>query len=126
MAAGRPFPKRIYLGEIDHTRYASQREKHLRADAIKKSKEVITGKVAEQMVPFRGDFGFNPRDCRFLGSPVDFIVFDGLTEGALERIVLIEVKTGKYATLSKRERQVREAVRLNQVYYRVLHVGGKK
>lgn len=100
-------------------------EKRLRAAAIKKSKEVITGKVAEQMIPFRDDFGYNPRDCRFLGSPIDFLVFDGLTEGALKQIVFIEVKTGKYATLSKRERQVRNVIDEGEVYYRVLHVGGK-
>ena len=109
---------------VSASQYIKQEVKRLRADAIKKSKEVVTGKVAEQLVPFREDFDYNPRDCRFLGSPVDLVVFDGLTEGALDQIVLIEVKTGKYATLSRRERQVRDIVDAGEVYYEMLHVKG--
>ena len=99
-------------------------EKRIRADAIKKSKEVVTGKVAEQLVPFREDFPYNPRDCRFLGGPIDLIIFDGLTEGALEQIVLVEVKTGRTGALSRRERQVRNIVDLGEVYFKLLHVKG--
>lgn len=83
--------------------------KHARQDAIVRSQAVIAGKVQEQLVPFLPGFGFNPKDARFLGSPVDLIVFDGLDEGTLKRIVFLEVKTGG-STLSGRERQLRNAV----------------
>jgi len=82
----------------------------VRADAIVRSQAVITGRVSEQLLPFLPGFGFNPKDARFLGSPVDFVVFDGLDEGALRRVLFVEVKTGD-ADLSARERQVRDAVR---------------
>ena len=95
-------------------------EARIRADAIKKSTAVVKGKVAEQLVPFTGDFGFNPRDCRFLGSPVDLIVFEGLTEGEVTRVVFIEVKSGKYARLSRRERQVRDAIENGECDYEVI------
>jgi predicted Holliday junction resolvase-like endonuclease len=101
-------------------------EKRIRADAIKKSAAVVRGKVAEHLVPFDAAFGFNPRDCRFLGSPVDLIVFEGLTEGDVERVVFIEVKSGKYARLSQREKQVRDAIENGEVDYEVLHVGGTR
>ena len=81
----------------------------VRADAIVRSQAVITGRVSEQLLPFFPGFGFNPKDVRFLGSPVDFVVFDGLDDGALRRVVFVEVKTGD-AGLSSRERQVRAAV----------------
>jgi predicted Holliday junction resolvase-like endonuclease len=99
-------------------------EQRIRADAIKKSTAVVKGKVAEQLVPFQADFGFNPRDARFLGSPVDLIVFEGLTEGDVTRVVFIEVKSGKYTRLSRREKQVQLAIENDEVYYEVLHVGG--
>jgi predicted Holliday junction resolvase-like endonuclease len=38
------------------------------------------------------------------------VVFDGLDEGDLQEIVFVEVKTGASASLSKRERQIREAI----------------
>jgi len=81
--------------------------------------------VAEQLVPFTDDFGYNPRDARFLGSPVDLIVFEGLTEGDVTRVVFIEVKSGKYAHLSRREKQVRDAIENGEVDYEILHVGGQ-
>jgi len=34
----------------------------------------------------------NPKDARFLGTPLDFIVFDGLDEGEVRRIVFVEVR----------------------------------
>lgn len=102
-----------------------RREKEIRADAIKRSKAVVTGKVAEHLVPFTADFGFNPRDIRFLGSPVDFVCFDGLTEGSLDQIVFVEVKSGM-SGLSTRERQVRNIVDEGEVSYAIHHVGGEK
>jgi predicted Holliday junction resolvase-like endonuclease len=81
----------------------------IRRETLKQSAAVTTGKVYEQLVPLLPGFEFNPRDARFLGSPVDFVVFDGLDEGELRRIVFVEVKTGG-AELTARERRVREAV----------------
>ena len=81
----------------------------VRRDAIRRSLSVVTGKVSEQLVPYWPQFPFEPRDARFLGAPVDFIVFDGLSEGAVRRVVFLEVKTGD-ARLSPRERGIREAV----------------
>ena len=93
----------------------------VRADAIVRSQAVITGRVSEQLLPFLPGFGFNPKDAHFLGSPVDFVVFDGLDEGALRRVVFVEVKTGD-ADLSPRERQVRDAVQGREVEWLELTV----
>ena len=93
----------------------------VRADAIVRSQAVITGRVSEQLLPFLPGFGFNPKDARFLGSPVDFVVFDGLDDGALRRVVFVEVKAGD-ADLSPRERQVRDAVQGHEVEWLELRV----
>ncbi len=84
-------------------------EAEIRKDAIDKSQSVTMGKMTEHFVPYLPGFGFNPRDARFIGSPVDLIVFDGLGEGTVKKIVFIEIKTG-VSTLSARERIVRDAV----------------
>ena len=96
-------------------------EKRIREDAIRKSEAVIRGKVTETLIPFFPDFGYNSKDARFLGTPVDLVVFDGLSEGALKRIVFIEIKTGRNAGLSTRERMVRNCVRNRRVGYEVIH-----
>jgi len=95
----------------------------IRKDAIEKSKTVIRGKVTEHLVPFFPDFKYNPKDARFMGSPVDIVVFDGLDEGELRKIILMEVKTGKIAKLSDREKMVRDCIDSKNVDYEVVHVG---
>jgi predicted Holliday junction resolvase-like endonuclease len=94
--------------------WKAQYTRAVRRDAIQRSLAVISGKVHEQVVPFLPGFNFNPQDARFLGSPVDFVVFDGLSAGAVTRVVFVEVKTGA-ATLTERERRVREAVQNGRV-----------
>jgi len=94
-------------------------EEKIRRDAIERSRAVITGKVVEQLTPYLPQFKYNPKDARFIGSPVDLIVFDGLDEGNLRKIVFIEVKSGK-SSLSKREKLVKDAIEKGKVEYEIL------
>jgi predicted Holliday junction resolvase-like endonuclease len=93
----------------------------IREDAVQRSLAVTAGKVHEQLVPYLPEFGFNPKDARFLGSPVDLIVFDGLAAGDLRRIVFLEVKTGG-ASLTARERQVRDIIEAREVEWAELRL----
>lgn len=94
----------------------------LRLDAVQRSQAVTAGKVYEQLVPYLPDFPFNPKDVRFLGTPVDLVVFDGLSEGPVRRIVFVEVKTSG-SDLSPRERRVRDAVNARRVEWSELRAG---
>jgi predicted Holliday junction resolvase-like endonuclease len=93
----------------------------IRENAVQRSLAVTTGKVHEQLVPYLPEFGFNPKDVRFLGSPVDLVVFDGLSAGDVQRVVFLEVKTGG-APLTERERQVRRAIEARAVEWVELRV----
>jgi len=93
------------------------RNSKLRSDAIKRSKAVRGGQVAEQVAPFLPDFPCNPEDARFIGKPIDFIAFPGLAEtDSVDEVLLIEVKTGQSA-LSSREREIKKAVKAGRVRY---------
>lgn len=96
-------------------------EKKIRQDAVKKSEAIIRGKVTEHLIPYFPNFKYNPKDARFLGTPVDFIVFDGLSEGEMNKVVFIEVKSGKNCTLSRREQLVKECIDRGKVGYEVIH-----
>ena len=93
--------------------------RRMRAEAVQQSRAVTRGQIYEQLVPYLPGFGFNPKDAQFLGRPVDLVVFDGLDEGDLRRIVFIEVKTGA-AKLSTRERLVRDAIVDGRVEWSVI------
>ena len=93
----------------------------IRDDAVQRSLAVTAGKVYEQLVPYLPEFGFNPKDARFLGSPVDLIVFDGMSVGDVRRVVFLEVKTGG-AALTTRERQVRAVIEAREVAWAELRL----
>jgi predicted Holliday junction resolvase-like endonuclease len=107
----------VLLWKVGYTR-------RVRDDAVQRSLVVTAGKVHEQLIPYLPAFPYNPKDARFLGSPVDLVVFDGLAEGRVRRIVFVEVKTGG-AGLTGRERMVREAVREGQVEWVELRVAAR-
>ncbi len=88
--------------------------RRIRLESVQRSQAVISGKVYEQMLPYFPGFPFNPKDARFLGSPVDLVVFDGLDRGELERVVFVEVKTGG-SGLSNRERQLKAIIQARRV-----------
>jgi hypothetical protein len=100
----------------------SQRDLEQRAKAIhQRSRAVVSGQVSEHLAVYWPEFveQFNPRDAHYIGKPVDYLVFDGLDEGELLRIVFVEVKTGK-AQLNRNERQVRRALEDGRVEWQML------
>jgi hypothetical protein len=80
----------------------------------------VRGKVTEHIVPYLPGFNLDPKDVRFLGTPIDLIAFDGLNASEEVEIVFIEVKTGQSA-LSPRERAVKNAVEARRVSWRVFN-----
>lgn len=100
-------------------RWIAENEDRIRKDAANRSVRNVMGKVTEQLLPFSEAMSlFNPKDARFLGSPIDLIIFDGSEELKEEiNIVFIEVKTGTSA-LSKRQRLIKEAIENKRVYWK--------
>ena len=93
----------------------------LRKKAIQTSQSVTLGKSLEHIVPYLPEFAYNPQDVRFLGSPIDLVVFDGLSEGQLREVVFIEIKTGKKVHLPAREKAVKECIQRRAVKWELLH-----
>lgn len=93
----------------------------VREDAVERSQAVTAGKVHEQLIAYLPEFRYNPKDARFLGTPVDLVVFDGLADGRVRRVVFLEVKTGA-SSLTLRERQVRDVIEARAVEWAELRV----
>ena len=81
----------------------------IREDAIKQSRAVLGGQFSEQIAPYLPNFPFNPTEARFIGKPIDFVVFNGMDEKKIEEIVFVEVKSGQ-SQLSKIEKSLKAAV----------------
>ena len=82
---------------------------------LKQSRAVLGGLVSEQIAPLLPDFPFDPGDCRFIGKPVDFIVFKGMNGQNISEVIFLEVKSGVAKTLNQQEKRLREAIQAGRV-----------
>lgn len=102
--------------------------KAAREHSVKTSRGTTRGLAAEQLAPYFPEMvaAFSAGDWRFLGTPVDFVVFDGLGDGQVLRIVLVEVKSGNEARMNDRQRALRAAVEAGKVSLEWLTVRGPR
>lgn len=114
------------------TRLARERDAHIelvdaaraeaRADSRQRAKSVNLGQAIEQFVPFMSDYPFDVKDSKFLGNPIDYLVFNGLRENDhVDEVVFVEVKSGK-SGLTKRERSLRDAIDEGRVRHLIVRV----
>ncbi len=80
-----------------------------RRDAVLRSRAVLGGQFSEQLAPFLPGFNYKPTECRFIGKPVDLIVFKGMDEKNIEEVVFVEVKS-RNSRLSSSEKKIKKAI----------------
>ena len=102
------------IGELKANKKWENSLPKIRSDSIKKSREVMGGQFSEQLAPFLPDFPFSPTECRFLGKPVDLIVFKGMDSKEIQEVVFVEIKSGD-ATLSSQERKLRDCIKEKKI-----------
>ena len=89
-------------------------ESEIRKDAAKRSRAVLGGQFSEQLAPYLPDFPYNPNEARFIGKPIDFIVFRGLDEKEPSEVIFVEVKSGK-SRLSSQENKLKNVIENKKV-----------
>ena len=84
--------------------------------------------MAEQMAPIMPEFQYLPSDAKFLGDPVDYVVFDGYTDlrdgqGRAEdiEVVLIDIKSGG-ARLTKGQQAIAKAIANGRVRFETIRI----
>ncbi|OCQ97651.1 hypothetical protein BCD64_06000 [Nostoc sp. MBR 210] len=94
--------------------------------SIDGSRAVIKGKIAEQLAPVLPNFKYLPSDARFIGDPVDYIVFNGYTDlkdnGGVEsnlEVIILDIKTGN-ASLSQFQQAIAKAINAGRVRFEVV------
>lgn len=93
----------------------------IRKEAIMRSRSVLTGQFSEQLAPLLPNFPYNPNEVRFIGKPVDLIVFEGLDEGEIKKIIFVEVKSGK-SNLNHNESSLKKAIENGNVKWELYRI----
>jgi predicted Holliday junction resolvase-like endonuclease len=96
-------------------------EESLRREALERSRATLKGRIGEQMAPLLPQFKYEPADARFIGSPVDYVIFEGHSRGEPEGVVFLEVKAGR-STLTPLERKLKEVVEGGRVRWETLEL----
>ena len=93
-----------------------------REDAKKRSRAVSKGLMLENICPYLPNFKHHPRDARFLGDPIDFVIFDGLYPTKdVKELTIMEVKTGT-SSMSDIELSIKKAVEKGRVNFDLIQL----
>ena len=108
----------------DLERWKIECTNEIRKDSVNRSRSTLKGRISEQMAPLLPEFPFAPADARFIGNPIDFVVFDGYTKVKDEKgdaisVVLVEVKKGK-GKLTREETLIKKAVEEGRVSWQTI------
>ncbi|RYZ97828.1 MAG: endonuclease [Moraxellaceae bacterium] len=120
---------REYEQKIQALMLAQQQETQ---QAVKKSlntsRATIKGRLAEQLAPLLPEFEYLPSDAKFLGDPVDYVIFNGYTDwrdGNLAaediEVILMDIKSGQ-ARLTKGQLAIEQAVKQGRVRFETLRI----
>lgn len=69
----------------------------------------IKGKVTEMFAPYLKDFPFKASECKFIGDPIDYVVFEGLDQRDIKGIHFLDVKADS-SELKKHQKQIKEII----------------
>jgi predicted Holliday junction resolvase-like endonuclease len=101
--------------------FLEKEEEKIREDAIKRSARTLSGKTLERLVPFLKEFSHDPHDVRWLGDPIDLVIFDGNSQGDLKQITFCEIKSGE-SELTSIQRKIRELIKNKKVRWEEFRV----
>ena len=115
--------------QIGILKLSHQREiEKTRIQSVDTSRFVLKAKMAETIAALLPGFEYLPSDCRFIGDPIDYIIFNGYTElkdhgekDEVLEVVLLEIKQGN-AALSKGQRAIKKAINGNRVSFKEVRI----
>ena len=82
------------------------------------AKAVNLGVILERLVLTFDNFNFNRNDCRSLFDPIDYVIFEGLTQKQkVEKIIFVDIKTGT-ARLTSTQRSVKSLIEDKKVEFK--------
>jgi predicted Holliday junction resolvase-like endonuclease len=118
-----------YIAELElkHQQDLTQAQKR----SVNTSRAVLKGKMAEQLAPILPEFPYLPSDAKFLGDPIDYVIFNGYTDlrdgaGQVDdlEIILVDIKSGG-ARLTKGQLAIAEAIKQGRIRFETIRIDFK-
>lgn len=80
------------------------------------------------MAPLRPAFKYHPADARFIGNPIDYIIFNGYTDAQDKNskqpitIVFMDVKAGSRASLTPIQKMIKQSIEKDEIKWETLRL----
>jgi len=112
----------IYEQQLADIRETKARLKKIKAIGASRSEvsahSTNIGFILERLAPTMGAFRFNHNDCRSLFDPIDYVIFEGLSQkGKVDKIFFVDIKTGN-ARLSGKQREIKAVINDKKVNFK--------
>ena len=93
-----------------------------RADSIKRQRSILKGQATEQLAPYINS-KYNPKDYKFIGDPIDYIIFNGMSnikekDDEINKIILMDIKTGK-SQLNRVQKAVKKCIEAGNIEFQI-------
>ena len=112
----------VYNEQLEYIRQRKVELKSLKERGNTKSEvgalSTNFGFIMERIAPTLPTFRFKHNDCRSLFDPIDYVIFEGLTQnGTVDKIYFVDIKTGG-ARLNKRQKEIRNVINDKKVKFK--------
>ena len=119
-------PPKDWLLKLRKREQELEEEREAMDELVKKridtSVKVRFGQVVQNILP---EFSaYRPDEMRWLGDPVDWVVFDGKQTGTIREIVFMEGKSTEKTPLNPIQRELQRAVIEKRVAFRTIRLSG--
>ena len=102
------------IGRLVGEKTVAEKFPEAKKAAVQRSRSVLSGMFAEQLAPHLPNFPFSPTEAKFIGAPIDFLVFKGMDAQSIEEVIFVEVKSGS-ARLNHNEHSLKDAIENKRV-----------
>ena len=102
-------------------KYIEEKEEEIRRDAIERSSKILSGKALEKLIPLLKNFNHSPHDVRWLGDPIDLVVFDGASNDNPQKITFVEIKSGK-SELTEKQKKIKHIIKEGKIFWEEIKI----
>ena len=110
--------------ELESTMDSAIKEavKEARADSTKRQRSILKGQATEHLAPYINS-EYNPKDYKFIGDPIDYIIYEGLSEikskeDTINKIIFMDIKTGK-SQLNRAQRAIKKCIQEGNIEFQI-------
>jgi predicted Holliday junction resolvase-like endonuclease len=112
----------IYEQQLEYIKAKKNELKKMKEVGATKSqtgaKAINIGFILERIAPTMDGFRFKHNDCRSLFDPIDYIIFEGLSnKNHVDKIFFVDIKTGA-ARLSKKQKEIKTVISEGKVLFK--------